>query len=702
MKNTHLAHFNSVNARIEKLLSDNKTNTSLQNELLLIQQSLKACEVDNKQLIKERNELEDRQMKLTKLYNAMLNNLPEMDVYLFDRNGKFVLTGGKEKSKYGYSNSDFLGKTLDNISSEVLQNYFPKLIESTIKGEQVETEIKNKGKFYKIITQPIYNDTDEVEYGILIGHNITKLKKTQQKLKKSKIEAENIARSKSNFLANMSHEIRTPLNAIIGFSEQLAKTQLSIEQKRYNDLVNESSDILLSLVNEILILLKIGMGKVFIDQTPFDVRKVFEDVYQFFRLKAERKGIELMYVVDDEVSPVLVGDPFRLKQVIINLVSNAIKFTDSGSVRFSCSVKKDGADKVRLRIDVKDTGIGIPEKDQAIIFDEFSQSENMIKERHGGSGLGLTISKKLVELQKGRIKLKSEPDKGSHFSIVIPYQKGTTSDILKEEQTYVVNTDLLKGKRVLLVDDDQYNRELANTILRNWEVEYDLAMDGEEALSYMYQKKYDVVLMDIHMPKMGGVQATQKIRSGQSDNTNTKIIALTANVVKGDIKQYLQFGMDDYIIKPYSEEELFNKIGNVLGISITRDKSIGANLVDMEDEKDVDTSVHIDLTDLHKAMRGNKMMINKMLQSFIDNTNGGIEELKTALANNNWDAIRETAHRLVSSFRYFKIEAASDLLKTIEENVVNTTYTDIPQQLNLLFKQVEEILLAVENEKITE
>jgi len=701
MKDTHLAYFNSVNARIEKLLSDNKTNTSLQNELLLIQQSLKACEADNKQLIKERNELEDRQMKFTKLYNAMLNNLPEMDVYLFDRDGKFVLTGGKEKSKYGYTNSDFLGKTLESVSNELLQNYFPPLIERTIKGEQLETEFKNKGKFYKIITQPIYNDNDEVEYGILIGHNITKLKKTQQKLKKSKIEAENIARSKSNFLANMSHEIRTPLNAIIGFSEQLAKTQLSSEQKRFNDLVNESSDILLSLVNEILILLKIGMGKVFIDRTPFDVRKVFEDVYQFFRLKAERKGIELMFVVDDEVSPVLVGDPFRLKQVIINLVSNAIKFTDSGSVRFSCSVKKDGADKVRLRIDVKDTGIGIPEKDQAIIFDEFSQSENMIKEQHGGSGLGLTISKKLVELQKGRIKLKSEPGKGSHFSIVIPYQKGTVGVVLKEEQTYVVNTDLLKGKRILLADDDQYNRELANTILSNWEVEYDLAMDGEEALSYIEQKKYDVVLMDIHMPKMGGVPVTQQIRSGQSDNINTKIIALTANVVKGDIKEYLQSGMDDYIIKPYTEEELFNKIGNVIGVSIEKDRTVGANLV-KTDEKDVDTSLHIDLSDLNKAMRGNKMMINKMLQSFIDNTNGGVDELKAALVNNDWDAIRETAHRLVSSFRYFKIEAASGLLKAIEENVVNTNYTEIPKQLNSLFKQVEGILLAVENEKITE
>ncbi|MBS2098992.1 ATP-binding protein [Carboxylicivirga linearis] len=701
MKDTHLAHFNSVNARIEKLLSDNKTNTSLQNELLLIQQSLKACEADNKQFIKERNELEDKQMKFTKLYNAMLNNLPEMDVYLFDRDGKFVLTGGKEKSKYGYTNSDFLGKTLESVSNELLQNYFPPLIERTIKGEQLETEFKNKGKFYKIITEPIYNDNDEVEYGILIGHNITKLKKTQQKLKKSKIEAENIARSKSNFLANMSHEIRTPLNAIIGFSEQLAKTQLSSEQKRFNDLVNESSDILLSLVNEILILLKIGMGKVFIDRTPFDVRKVFEDVYQFFRLKAERKGIELMYVVDDEVSPVLVGDPFRLKQVIINLVSNAIKFTDSGSVRFSCSVKKDGADKVRLRIDVKDTGIGIPEKDQAIIFDEFSQSENMIKEQHGGSGLGLTISKKLVELQKGRIKLKSEPGKGSHFSIVIPYQKGTVGDVLKEEQTYVVNTDLLKGKRILLADDDQYNRELANTILSSWEVEYDLAMDGEEALIYTQQKKYDVVLMDIHMPKMGGVPATQQIRSGQSDNINTKIIALTANVVKGDIKEYLQSGMDDYIIKPYTEEELFNKIGNVLGISIAKDRTVGANLV-KTDEKEVDTSLHIDLSDLHKAMRGNKMMINKMLQSFIDNTSGGVDELKAALANNDWDAIRETAHRLVSSFRYFKIEAASGLLKAIEENVVNANYTEIPKQLNSLFKQVEGILLAVENEKITE
>nr|WP_319399299.1 response regulator [uncultured Carboxylicivirga sp.] len=698
MEISQMKKFDAINQKLEKLLVESKCNMAMSDELLSIQKALKECEDCNNQLEKEHNKLRAENKRLKEQYAAMLDNLPDMDVYLFDKKQRFVLTGGQEKTKYGYSKQDFLGKTILDISDKNLQDSFKHLLDSTLIGNKVETEFKNKSKAYKILTQPIYDDNGEIEYGILIGHNITKLKKAQQKLRKAKIEAENTARSKTNFLANMSHEIRTPLNAIIGFSEQLAKTQLTPEQRKFNDLVNESSDILLSLVNEILILLKIGMGKVFIDEVPFDVRKVFEDVYQFFRLKAERKGIELMYVVDDDISPVLVGDPFRLKQVLINLVSNAVKFTDAGSVRFSCSVKKEEYDKVRLRIDVKDTGIGIPVKDQAIIFDEFSQSENMIKEKHGGTGLGLTISKKLIELQKGKIKLKSEPEKGSHFSIVIPYKKGSETDIIKEDQVFVVDAHHLKGKNILLADDDQYNRELAQTIFNNWDVDFDLAQNGEEAYNLANQKAYDIILMDIHMPKLSGMQTTHQIRTEPNPNKQTKIVALTANIVKSDINEYLQFGMDDYLIKPYSEEELFNKVCNVLGIQIDTNKKMPKQAI-METEKT--PTIIFDFTDLQKATRGNQMMFNKMLQSFIDNTQKGLEELKHGLKQSNWDLLRETAHRMVSSFRYFKLDEASDVLRSIEKSVINKEFDGIPDKLHVLIDQIEAILEAIEKEKIT-
>ncbi len=691
----------SIQEQLKRLILKYKDQPELCQELNCVLKSYNDSEKNNS--AETELKLLNKELHLLKhQYGALLDNLPEMDVYLFDKENRFLITGGKEKYKYGYTKSDFLGKKIDDLSEETIIEKFTPIISKTLKGERIKTEIKNKGRTYKVITQPIIDDAGNTEYGIMIGHNITKLKKAQDKLKKAKVEAERIAQVKSNFLANMSHEIRTPLNAIIGFSEQLAKTDLNEEQRKFNTLVNESSEHLISLVNEILILLKIGMGKVFIDKTPFNVRKVFNDVYQFFKIKEERKGIELLYQVDDEVSNILIGDPFRLKQVMINLISNAIKFTSFGSVRFSCSVKKDHGDFIKLKIDVKDTGIGISPKDLTSIFDEFSQAENMVKEKHGGTGLGLTISKKLIELQKGNIRVKSQINKGSHFTVIIPYKKGSEEDILKEEQSFTINNELLKGKRILLADDDSYNRELAHTILKNWNTKYDIVKNGEEALDKAKKHKYDLILMDIHMPKLDGMEATKHIKvETDSLNQNTKVVALTANITKSDIVEYMKSGMDDYIIKPIREEEFYSKICNVLDIETTQDyNEVDAEVIILEKEEEIKKAY--DLNDLKKATQGNKIIFNKMLHTFLDNSVNSIEELQVDLEKANWESIRETAHRLVSSIRYFKIQEVPAKLRKIEESVINNDYEEIPEMIHETVSKLDDILFQMKNEIITE
>ncbi len=690
----------SIQEQLQRLILKYKDQPELCHELNCVLESAKdtehtdSTETELKLLKKELHLIKHQ-------YGALLDNLPEMDVYLFDKENRFLITGGKEKYKYGYTKSDFLGKKIDDLSEESLIENFSPIISKTLNGERIETELKNKGRTYKVITQPIMDDSENTEYGIMIGHNITKLKKAQDKLKKAKIEAERIAQVKSNFLANMSHEIRTPLNAIIGFSEQLAKTELNEEQRKFNTLVNESSEHLISLVNEILILLKIGMGKVFIDRTPFNVRKVFNDVFHFFKIKAERKGIELLYQVDDEVSNVLIGDPFRLKQIMINLISNAIKFTNFGSVRFSCSVKKDSGDTIKLKIDVKDTGIGIHPQELSSIFDEFSQAENMVKEKHGGTGLGLTISKKLIELQKGSIKVKSQINKGSHFTVLIPYQKGSEKEIIKDEQDFTLNNEMLKGKRILLADDDSYNRELAHTILKNWDTKFDIVKNGEEALEKAKKQPYDLILMDIHMPKLNGMQATKQIKTEeQSLNQNTQIVALTANITKSDIIEYMKSGMDDYIIKPIKEEDFYNKLCNVLDHQTTENIEADKEVLILE-EKEVNKKAY-DLSDLKKATRGNKIIFNKMLQTFLDNSVNAIDELQLELEKENWESIRETAHRLVSSIRYFKIEVVPEKLRKIEESVINKDFVEIPEMIHETVAILDDILFQMKNEIITE
>ncbi|MCW3784887.1 response regulator [Plebeiibacterium sediminum] len=698
--NVDKAQKSSVQEQLQKLILKYKSNPELCHDLNCVLESAQE-EAKSNNNISEKNAPNQELRRLKHQYSALLDNLPEMDVYLFDKENRFLIAGGQEKQKFGYTKSDFLGKKVNDITEETIVEKFSPIISKTLAGERIETEIKTKGRVYKIITQPIYDDSGKTEYGIMIGHNITKLKKAQDKLRKAKIEAERIAQVKSNFLANMSHEIRTPLNAIMGFSEQLAKTDLTEEQRKFNHLVNESSEHLFSLVNEILILLKIGMGKVFIDNTPFNVRKVFNDVFQFFKIKAERKGIELLYQVDDEVAQVLIGDPFRLKQIMINLISNAIKFTNFGSVRFSCSVKKDHGDFIKLKIDVKDTGIGINTNDLSSIFDEFSQAENMVKEKHGGTGLGLTISKKLIELQKGSIKVKSQINKGSHFTVIIPYKKGSEQDILKEDQSFTINNELLAGKRILLADDDSYNRELAHTILKNWGTKFDIVKNGEEAYNKAIQHQYDLILMDIHMPILNGMQATKRIKTqNESLNKHTKIVALTANITKSDIVEYMKSGMDDYIIKPIKEDEFYNKLCNVLDIPMN------GNFIELNKEvlalEEEEIKKAYDLSDLKSATRGNKIAFNKMLQTFLDNSVNGIEELQAELDKENWDTIRETAHRLVSSIRYFKIEVVPDKLRKIEESVIHKDYEEIPEMIHEAVSILDDILFQMKNEIITE
>ncbi len=692
---------NSIQTKLENLISKYKDNKELSRELSSILDSVNKNDTASKEkkLIKKL----DQELRILKhQYNALLDNLPEMDVYLFDKENRFLITGGKEKLKYGFTKSDFLGKKLNDLHENHIKEKFAPVFNQTLLGKKIEDEIKNKGQIYKIISQPIKDELGNTEYGIMIGHNITKLKKAQEKLKKAKSEAERIAQVKSNFLANMSHEIRTPLNAIIGFSEQLSKTDLNDDQRKFNSLVNESSEHLLALVNEILILLKIGMGKVYIDNIPFNVRKVFNDVYQFFKIKAERKGIELLFQVDDEVSNILIGDPFRLKQIMINLISNAIKFTSFGSVRFSCSVKKDHGDMTRLKIDVKDTGIGISPKDLTSIFDEFSQAENMVKEKHGGTGLGLTISKKLIELQKGTIKVKSQLNKGTHFTVTIPYKKGSEKDILKEDESFVINHEILKDKHILLADDDSYNRELAHTIFKNWNTKFDIVANGKEALNKANKHKYDLILMDIHMPVLDGLKATHSIKSENGGlNQNTKIVALTANITRSDIVEYMKSGMDDYIIKPIREEEFYSKICNVLDL----ETSMEYNEVDTELkllEEDEQIKKAYDLNDLRKATQGNKVIFNKMLNTFLDNSVNSIEELQVELEKGNWETIRETAHRLVSSIRYFKIEDIPDKLQKIEESVINKDFEEIPELIHETVSMLDDVLFQIKNEIITE
>lgn len=373
------------------------------------------------------------------------------------------------------------------------------------------------------------------------------------------------AQSKSRFLANMSHEIRTPLNSVIGFSEQLSQDNLSSQQKEQVEAIKTSSELLLDLVNDILDFSKYEVGKINFDKVAFAPADAINEVFNSIAIQASRKGLKLKKQISFNEGLTITGDSLRLKQVIMNLLSNAIKFTDKGSVTLKADMVAVSKKVGTLKIQVIDTGVGIEDKDAAVIFDEFSQvNYSTTKNTQKGTGLGLAICKRIVELQKGKIGLISVMGKGSNFTFEIPYE--LCDDVANKQKSLAI-TDVghLVGKRILLVDDNKMNVLLAQTVIKKYSVITDTAYDGSEAHQLFIKNKYDLVLTDVQMPIMGGVELTRMIRADK-DKAKAKVpvLGVTANVLEEDRDRYLAAGMNDLVLKPYSEKELIGKIASYI------------------------------------------------------------------------------------------------------------------------------------------
>lgn len=396
---------------------------------------------------------------------------------------------------------------------------------------------------------------------IIILYNIIKLYKNEKVLINLGKRASQDSHSKSRFLANMSHEIRTPLNSVVGFSEQLSKSELTDEQANQVEAIRNSSEMLLALVNEILDFSKYEVGKINLEHAPFIPEDEIMEVFNSMNVLAINKNLILENKVALEKGVCLLGDRLRLKQLLMNLLTNAIKFTSSGKVTLRVQLVLQGKKHGQLKVQVEDTGIGIAPEDLGFIFDEFAQVYSSAKSRQQGTGLGLAICKKIVELQGGKINVSSTLGKGSVFSFEIPYE---TSKI-KEHQTVAAeepqSSHKLSGKRILLVDDNKMNVLLAQTVLKKWEMQYDCAYDGKEALDLYKKNEYDLILTDIQMPVMGGVELTHEIRyNGDFTKSTIPILGITAHVLQEDRDVYLKAGMNDLVLKPFLEQELIDKI----------------------------------------------------------------------------------------------------------------------------------------------
>jgi two-component system aerobic respiration control sensor histidine kinase ArcB len=490
---------------------------------------------------------------------------------------------------------------------------------------------------------------DNSHYLVTFSSNVTDLKEAQR-------VAEESMQARQIFLANMSHEIRTPLHGVMGLTELLKKEPLSDEQADYAEMIQSSTENLLVVLNDILDFAKIEANQIKLESIPFDILKVVQDAARSLTFKMSEKGLLLNIVGLDENLPLALGDPFRLYQVLVNLLSNAIKFTPHGVITITIDASKGTGHILPITFSVADTGIGITAENLPLVFDSFQQANDSIPRLYGGTGLGLTICKNLVELQGGEIGVRSEVGQGSCFFFTIPYT--VSEEPLIKEPAVIQEPDLLEGLTILLAEDNTINQLIAVSMLGQWQVKVNMAQNGEEALSKAFEHKYDLILMDVQMPQLDGIEATARLRAQPGPNQHTPIIALTADAIQVSADSFQALGFTNYLIKPYHEVALYRMLAQVS--QRVQPISVPAPA------PSVTKGPHYDFFMFGK-LASDAEFIRKLLQMFIDQVPDQVQRLKIAIEQENWPAVVHEAHILKTTFGNLNIEPETSHLKKLEK-----------------------------------
>lgn len=544
--------------------------------------------------------------------------------------------------------------------------------------------VKNKRgelRWWAIGGAPNYDDKGKLVGSIGIHLDITEQKQMEIELENEKLKAEQASKAKEAFLANMSHEIRTPLNGIIGFLRELGRQNLTELQKKYVENSTVASKHLLSIINNILDISKIEAGEMSLEVEDFVFDNVIGNVVNVLEPLAKKKGLKLIKQISKDVHDVLKGDILRLEQILFNLVGNSLKFTHKGKIFLKCEVLKDTKASQRLQISVVDTGIGMEQSYAENIFNKFSQEDKEITRKFGGTGLGMTITKELIQLMKGKIKVQSEKGIGTTISFIVDLQKGSINNIKKVQEE--INVDI-SGINVLLVEDNIINRMVAINSLHYFNCVVTEAVNGIEAIEILKDKSFDIILMDVQMPEMDGIEATMKIR--EELKLQTPIIALTANAFKSEVDKCKNAGMDDYITKPFEEFDLIETISRY-----THKEDLINDAIKEKNEK------LYDLKSLHSISRGNPEFITKMIIIFIDQIKQVIPNAETALACNEFLVLSQLIHKIKPSIEGMGIFSIIEDIKILEK--ISKDGSDKEKITKIFFQIKTTLLTAVEQLK---
>ncbi|MBL3655695.1 PAS domain-containing hybrid sensor histidine kinase/response regulator [Fulvivirga sediminis] len=597
-------------------------------------------------------------------YKAVVEDGSDI-IFIVDYDGLILYHNPSVEETLGHAPDSLIGEMffdyLEPNSAKKVRAEFEKSIKKPY-DSNIEFRFLCKDATYKYLEFNSINlhHKEGIEGLILDCRDISQRKKDAEELLRAQ-------KAKEQFLANMSHEIRTPINGIAGMVNLLFEATEEDDRMKYLSAIKNSTESLKVIINDILDLSVIESGKLRFEKIGFNIKYQLSAVVDTFLFQSKEKGIDLKYDIQPEADTVLLGDPVRLNQILINLISNAIKFTHIGEITIAVSLERKEEKIHYISFSISDTGVGISEEKVQNIFESFTQADESVTRRYGGTGLGLSIVKQLIELQNGTIDVTSEENKGTTFTFVIPYESGKIQDLVqpsskvKETPKYS-----FKGVKVLLVEDNDINRLYALNILKKWECEVDGAENGYIALEKLRSNDYDLILMDIQMPIMDGYEATKNIRQSMPDSKKEiPIIALTANAIKGDSERCLEVGMNDYLPKPFQPQDLYKSISKFISkkSSDSHKLPIPARITD--------------LTYLKSICDGDKTFMRDMIETFLLNTPPTINEMQKWINKAEWLKVGHLAHKIKPSITFMGIDSLKPLIKNIEVYGKDNYKTDL-------------------------
>ncbi|ARA92498.1 hybrid sensor histidine kinase/response regulator [Rhodothermaceae bacterium RA] len=637
--------------------------------------------------ITERKRVEAEIQRLKLFYEQILETMP-VQLAVLDTGGRYryvnpsyVPDAQHRQALLGQTDAGYpAAQGLDEPGIARRQHLLRQCIEErrTVAFEETTTTPDGPRHVARFLT-PLFGPDGEVDQVLAYGLDITERKEAEEALREAKTLAEESTRLKEQFLANMSHEIRTPLNAVIGMTNLLLDTHPTDAQRQYLEAISFSADNLLALINDVLDLSKINAGKIEFEAEPFHLRDLAQGLETMFRFRAQEKGLDLAVRVADDVPNDLVGDRVRLNQILMNLVGNALKFTSQGHVHVMVRrAAAAPADPTTIRLDfvVEDTGIGIEPERQDTIFETFAQGATDVTRTYGGTGLGLAIVKQLVEMQDGAIMLESTPGAGSTFTVTLPFGRAAQPAGRAEPPPAAdAEPDALpdlSGKRVLVVEDNPFNQMVARGVLERWGLEVDLADNGRIAVDKVRQGRYDVILMDIRMPEMDGLEATRRIRALPGVAPDLPILALTASALSERRAEVLEAGMNGFLTKPFVPRHLQRTLAAHLSRTAT---SIPASASDpappepsAEEASDVPEGL-IDMERVEANAFGKPERVVRMIDLFLKVMPEQFEALQAAGTAADWERVGFAAHKMKSAVGMFGATRLLERIQAVEAHV---------------------------------